>query len=504
MHLIPGLTIGKEVAVCILLGAITLVASAGGVEGGVINTSLLGIFGVAMDVAAPLSRGTILAGNFLLLLFNIFERLPGDPKQSGIQWDLVFILEPAVVLGSVFGGLIGATFPDWLSMLMNFFILLFVAILMVKKGADVLSGEKRYFKRMAQTVTAPKENPLKKVPEQTSYENVQLVNDDAQEVYVRSQEECTTSTTTRDSNTYEYHLPVATVSPRMTSQEVDAVVPAVDSARLDDTKDEELCEPSKISIPRESWKCSLSHFGFISTFRLINFMICIIAILGLQFVLFSATACSPSFWGITAGIIIIGTIAVTVNTLLIRQSIRKYKFMTTMLGANAATSHRSLLKACKLTVGDTASQFHTNMLHYGKLVAMGLLIGFTSTMLGVSTGILRNPVMIIFGIDPYIARLASMTMAVFTNFQTFVGYLLTGSMDIEYAWPVLLIVTVTFPLGYFVSNGLMREINTRAVIPFAIAIIMMIMCVFVGYYLIVVFIHIAHTGQWPGFFNYCQ
>lgn len=95
-----------EVIVAIVCALFAMLASAGGIGGGVIFVSMLQLFGVSPHVAAPLSKAMIFGGSCVLTCMNIFQHEDNEPTNPSIIWDLVFIIEPAAVSGALIGALI--------------------------------------------------------------------------------------------------------------------------------------------------------------------------------------------------------------------------------------------------------------------------------------------------------------------------------------------------------------------------------------------------------------
>ncbi|KAH0575062.1 Sulfite exporter TauE-SafE [Spironucleus salmonicida] len=147
-QLVPNISITGEVISCISFFIFSIIASAGGIGGGGIYTSVLIAFGSGVHVAIPLSKLVIFSGSFILFCYNIWQKTPqGTPR---IAWDLIFLTENAVVLGGIAGAMVNGVLPQWALLICEVIFLIYQSFTMIKKGVQKLKEDLKKFKQEKQ------------------------------------------------------------------------------------------------------------------------------------------------------------------------------------------------------------------------------------------------------------------------------------------------------------------------------------------------------------------
>jgi uncharacterized membrane protein YfcA len=133
---------------CAALGI--LLAAGGGIGGGGILVPVYVLVGsFAAKEAVPLSNVTILGGSIANCFFNFMKKHPYYEKppygqervdRPRIDFDIVNVMEPMTIAGSVLGSLINKLLPGWLLTIMLMVVLGLITI------KTILSGRKKWIK----------------------------------------------------------------------------------------------------------------------------------------------------------------------------------------------------------------------------------------------------------------------------------------------------------------------------------------------------------------------
>lgn len=506
IELVPGLEIWMEVVVGIVCALFAMLASAAGIGGGVIFVSMLQLFGVSPHIAAPLSKAMIFGGSFVLMCMNLFQHEDNDPTQSAIIWDLVFIIEPAAVSGALIGALINVMLPEWLLLVLEVVFLLYTAQKMLKNSMNTLNkeriaaGKKPLFvkKNKALVASNNKDTPRQQSEpiEEQSANNLSTISTDSQN---HSAEE----------------------APLLDQREV-------------------------IAAPNKRIKCvggcGVSHFKSISATRMVTFILSTALIMACQVLSQEFVRCSVGYWIVFGASFVVSSITISIITISIKRSLKIYKsfiaasenvqqflneannstFTTTdradqteerssqLLVSDQCNNHvdtealhLDAIRHAKLLIGSESFDAFNTIRFYVKFILAGLLAGMLGAMLGIGGGLLKNPVLISFGIDPERARTASTVMIAFTSMSSMISYVVIGGLNFEYAWPLMLAVGTFFVSGYYLSGLIIRCFKTKSFIPFIITALIIVCTCFIFGSMIIVFVDIANSGLLPGFTKFC-
>lgn len=457
--LIPGLKIGTEAAVISIISLFSMVAAAGGVGGGPINVSIFLFFGIDPSIAVPLSTACICGGTISLLMFNLFQSLPGHSRQPIIQWDLVFVLEPASIIGALLGSLVNKVLPSWVTLLLETLFIGYIAIRMIRQGINIINKE-RVARGLDKVCLWCERKPKKRT-----------------KIVVTE--------------------PVAVLSTANLLDHKD---------QTDDVHDTAATESSAATRVKEeppSRKCKcVQHMATISRMRITNFMLTVVCVIGCELGQNYLGRCTPGYWGLFACILALGSLSVIFNTLLMKRSVRSFEKERVEEDAHSVGALDALLAKHRITIGTEPARF-TTIKNYARFAGTGLAAGLICAIMGVGGGLLKNPVMMAFGIDPMVSRAASSTMIAFTSLSAVISYILLGTLDFSYTWPLMVIVAVFFVSGYFLSNLMMRSCKTRSIVPFSMAFMLVFATCFIGYKLVSMLVQIGEVGVVPGFRPFC-
>lgn len=123
--------------------------------------------------------------------------------------------------------------------------------------------------------------------------------------------------------------------------------------------------------------------------------------------------------------------------------------------------------------------------------------------MGIGGGLILNPLMLFMGVDMAYTRPASNIMVVFTALTAFIKYLSMGAVNFKYCWIYMIVSGSAFPVGYVLSNKIIKIIKTVSVIQFANGIITLISTAFVIYQMVLNFMAVAKSGAWMDFKDLC-
>ncbi|EFO63064.1 Hypothetical protein GLP15_1793 [Giardia lamblia P15] len=515
--LVPGLEVWMEVIVAIVCALFAMLASAGGIGGGVIFVSMLQLFGVSPHVAAPLSKAMIFGGSCVLTCINIFQYEDDEPTKPSIIWDLVFIIEPAAVSGALIGALINVVLPEWLLLVLEVIFLLYTTQKMLRNSLTTLNKERIATGKKPVCTTKGKISRPSTDGKGSSHQPPTFIEDQS----------------IKDSNATSTEIQAcstecsAEVTPLLDRQE-----PIVQS------------EPQTQVMAKKRRKrlgsCGVAHFKSISTVRIITFLLSTVLIMTCQVISQEFERCSTGYWIAFGVCFSVSIITIIIIVLSIKRSLRIYQqfisaserarnFLNessdTVLNItdqieeeenpqlssidqrttpeDKETLHLEAIRYSKLLIGtDSLAAFHS-VLFYVRLVLAGLFAGILGAMLGIGGGLLKNPILISFGIDPERARTASTVMIAFTSMSSMISYTVIGGLHFEYAWPLMLTVGTFFVGGYYLSELMIRCFRTKSFIPFIITALIVVCTCFIVANMIVVFIDIAKTGHLPSFTGLC-
>lgn len=506
--LVPGLEVWMEVVVAIVCALFAMLASAAGIGGGVIFVSMLQLFGVSPHVAAPLSKAMIFGGSCVLTCMTIFQHEDNDPTKPAIIWDLVFIIEPAAVSGALIGALINVVLPEWFLLVLEVVFLLYTTQKMLKNSLTILNRER----------LAAGKKPVCARRNRTPVE----------------------SSNRRNPSHKSSHQPSSTIEEQST-KDCNTI-----SAESQDCSTEAapLVAPSQMTIAATEKRkrlrnCGVVHFKSISITRMVTFLLSTALIMTCQVLSQEFERCSTGYWIAFGVCFIISFITIFIVIVSIKRSLKAYQqfiaasenvrlFLDgssdTVLNRTDCTEERSsqhpssdqrndpidkealhleAIRHSKLLIGSDSLDAFRSILFYVKFILAGLFAGILGAMLGIGGGLLKNPILISFGIEPERARTASTVMIAFTSMSSMISYVVIGGLHFEYAWPLMLVVGVFFVSGYYLSGLIMRCFKTKSFIPFIITALIIVCTCFIVANMIIVFVDIAKTGQLPGFAGLC-
>jgi hypothetical protein len=125
-----------------------VMGSAGGIGGGgLVIPVLIIIIGFAPRIAIPLGSVTVFGGSLAGLLLNLKRRHPLADRPI-IDWDLILVMEPVVLVGTLFGGILHRVFSEKLLTILLVLLLSIVAHMTLSKAKRMSAAELRYLEHL--------------------------------------------------------------------------------------------------------------------------------------------------------------------------------------------------------------------------------------------------------------------------------------------------------------------------------------------------------------------
>ncbi|TDH68857.1 hypothetical protein CCR75_005266 [Bremia lactucae] len=109
--------------------------------GGLLVPMFIFFYGLSPKHAIPLSKATIFGNALSAYLFNIARKHPSNKKFPLINYQVAGIMEPATLIGSIFGVMMNHVFPDWLILLLLVSLLSYTTFKMAVKGNKIHEKE---------------------------------------------------------------------------------------------------------------------------------------------------------------------------------------------------------------------------------------------------------------------------------------------------------------------------------------------------------------------------
>ncbi|TMW68607.1 hypothetical protein Poli38472_006075 [Pythium oligandrum] len=125
----------------VLAGVVVFIAAGGGTGGGgVLNPVYIFLMQLDTKVAIPLSSITIVGGAIANFLLNI-RKSRRNSNEPLIDWDLVLVMQPMLLLGANFGTFLNSILPSWLLCVLLVILLIFTGKKTLEKAIQARRRE---------------------------------------------------------------------------------------------------------------------------------------------------------------------------------------------------------------------------------------------------------------------------------------------------------------------------------------------------------------------------
>lgn len=122
---------------------IAVAAGSGLGGGGVLVPLYITMLDVNAMHAVALSNVTILGSSIMNVIINSRREHPAVHTRRMIDWEVVLVMEPSSILGTVLGAIMNKTFPVWLSMILMLAFLVATTVRTFKKALKLYGLESR-------------------------------------------------------------------------------------------------------------------------------------------------------------------------------------------------------------------------------------------------------------------------------------------------------------------------------------------------------------------------
>lgn len=126
---------------------VTLGSSGGVGGGGIVVPIYIIVLGLSPRFAIPLGSVTVLGGSIAGLMLNLRRRHPLADRPI-IDWDLILVMEPLVLVGALIGAIFHRVVSEKILTVLLVFLLSIVAHTTLAKAKRMYDAEKRYIERL--------------------------------------------------------------------------------------------------------------------------------------------------------------------------------------------------------------------------------------------------------------------------------------------------------------------------------------------------------------------
>ncbi len=161
-----------------LVAMVITIGAAGGIGGGGVLVPVLMISeNIGPHGAIPMSKLTIFGSALCQLALNLRKRHTLDPKRPLIDYDTTLMLEPATLLGTVYGVVLNRMTPRWIIATLLMLFLAITALRTFAKGCKLFKSESEFSPRSRGNMGRPDDSSSNESTElATSPDAVERVN----------------------------------------------------------------------------------------------------------------------------------------------------------------------------------------------------------------------------------------------------------------------------------------------------------------------------------------
>ncbi|KDO26143.1 hypothetical protein SPRG_08504 [Saprolegnia parasitica CBS 223.65] len=394
-----------------------IVSSGGGLGGGGLLVPLyIIVLGMTSHDAIPLSKATIFGSAIASMLLNSRKTHPLDPDRQLIDYEVVVMMEPMTLAGTILGVHMNKMCPEWLITVLLVWLLSSTSLRMITKGKSVWKAEAAKEKALLTSivrhwaslvaarrfgavvvVAARKWRGLKALKAlQAEVTAVALVIQDAPiKTNLQEADEATTASSDDD----------------------------------DDTVNDAYDDDHASLLGRSATTSNKAH---LSRSRLLAFRkfvpwgdltILFFAWFGLLlFSMLKGGHGAPSVIGLDCGS--------AAYWLLTALSLPFFVGVTAIFGIKIAARHEALQSfGYKYVEGDIVWTKRTTVLY----PALCTIAGVAAGLLGIGGGMVKGPLLLEIGLHPQVASASSSTMILFTSSATTLQFIVLGMLPYERA-----------------------------------------------------------------------
>jgi uncharacterized membrane protein YfcA len=352
--------------------ALTLGASGGIGGGGIVVPVFILIMGLQPKVAIPIGAATVLGGSIGSTIMNFARRHPLADRPI-IDWDLVMVMEPLTLVGTLLGTKFHSLFSEKFLVVLLVLLLSFTAHSTLTKAMRMYDAEKRYIRHLkeAQGAEPPTGSPTQLQSLTWGPQTGESTDDPTSSPFYMDTEE---------------------------KQQILILNPDFVTLRSEVVQEEKFTPRHKISAVI----CIFSVFIFL------NIMV--------------GGGAFKSPWDITCGSVAFWVVEVIMIAFLIASA---WAAQTYLVARHEIKEYVRF----DYVHGDIKWDARSAIIYPAVFIAAGLFAG----MFGIGGGIITVPIMLAMGVHPSVVSATSSAMILFTSFSSCTSYVVFGLLLEDYA-----------------------------------------------------------------------
>ncbi|OQS06739.1 hypothetical protein THRCLA_01235 [Thraustotheca clavata] len=414
-----------------------IVSSGGGLGGGGLLVPLyIIVLGMTSHDAIPLSKATIFGSAIASMILNIRKKHPLDSTRQLIDYEVVMMMEPMTLAGTIIGVHMNKMFPEWLITVLLVWLLYTTSMRMVKKGRTIWKQEHEKDEKLIEFVVTK----WKEFVFERKYGSAAVA--------------CAKKWKARALN--------------KKSEVID--IPKLDQVHNNIQQDNELVgdgeeddflmgHGSKMTLKSGETLSLDSLMRFRTTIPWRDLTILFFAWLGL--VLFSMLKGghgTPSVIGLVCGS--------SMYWLLTIMSFPFFVAVTVVFGLKIAARHQVMQNyGYNYVKGDIIWTKRTTVLYPALCTVAGIAAG----LLGIGGGMVKGPLLLEIGLLPQVASASSSTMILFTSSATTLQFIVLGMLPMDAALWYGIVGFVGGAIGQLGLSYLIKKYRKTAFVLFIIA-----------------------------------
>lgn len=441
-NLFPGLS-SQEIWAIFIVFFFVIVATVSGVGGGLVFLPLLmTLFNFSEKTSVIISITLV----FLILsirnLLSLSERCLYRDRYM-INYDIVLIFSPSILMGSVFGTLLNEVAPTWIILLFLVFFMTFNVILTSqralvlraktesreRKDINLSKDAKEYLKKVRKKIKELEKNYMKNEDPEDILSKKSLLEEKKAVPFVNLVE-----IHTEDAVSYQLPLEDATIEFSLPQLK-----------RIERNLDEILFKESRL----------FDYEKLALLFANISIVIFLLMLRGNDNVgsLINVQRCSEGYWVLEFAYIPIGILFMFwAFRCLLKENARKKESGYYFHKHDVKWNYHSLLE----------------------ILANGILVGLIASALGIGGSIISAPFLMRRKIETQEASFTASFCSFFSSFAAVFQYFIAGVIVVDYSVFYGFFAVVGMVIGLKIALVYLKKMDMLYVIPFALVLVMMI------------------------------
>lgn len=395
----------KEIIGSILIIIGSALSNAGGIGGGGLLVPILILYlNFTTKEAIPISKLMILTGSLTAFIMGIHNKNPFRDA-TAIDYNIVIILVPLVLFGTMIGVTLNKIFPPWMILVCLTIILMINTYKTIKKGYEILEKERNNTAKYSIKLKEIKSSNLSEYSKLSTFD--QFSSEDNSELIEEG-----------------FNIPI---------QEFNSIT------RKAQLNNEHIKD--KVLIPFNKVKYCIISYILLLMITLLKGSSHSPSIINIQI-------CSPSYWLIYLSYLPICLIITYIVGIIVYE---EYTYRTEI----GYPYHQSDVRWSKELII--------------KYPLYAFSAGILSGLLGIGGGLILGPLLLDLGIHPLVSTATSNFLVVFISGSTTIQYMLHGMMNYNYGFVCTILSTVGSCIGTFLIQKYLEKTKKNSVLVFILA-----------------------------------